>query len=79
MAGEEKENSIQFHIWRRSINRLLRVNYAITADDAGLDTQQMQCYWKTGQTPNEFVHWFGEKYDLASTASLRCYIPQASP
>ena len=38
--------------------------FCIDMSDAGADPEQIIRYWKSGQSPAEFVDWFGEKYDL---------------
>lgn len=38
--------------------------FCIDLSDAGAEREQIIHYWKSGRTPDDFVDWFGEKYDL---------------
>ena len=55
---------ISFAKWRSVVNRRLKEIYAITIDDAGMDDGFLTSHWEMKQSPNEFVEWFGIKYDL---------------
>ena len=41
-------------------------NYVISIEDAGLDDQLLMAHWSRKEDPEEFVEWFGVKYDLQS-------------
>ena len=48
--------------WIQEVNRELFAVYGITLDDAGVDDDFIdRCL---DMTPDEFVDWYGEKYDL---------------
>lgn len=49
------------------VSRLLQEQYGLTWDDACGDLDPLQCAWETEETPQEFVKWWAEKYDLAPT------------
>jgi hypothetical protein len=38
--------------------------YAINLDDSGLDDSYIDGHWRDGESPKEFVSWFGTKFDL---------------
>lgn len=38
--------------------------FCINLSDAGADRADVLRYWKFGESPADFVAWFGEKYDL---------------
>lgn len=50
--------------WVAEVDRLMKRDWYIDTDDAGLDDAQVITYWKFGDTPKEFVAWHAEKYDL---------------
>lgn len=50
--------------WLAEVDRLMKCDWFIDTDDAGLDDEQVVRYWNYGDTPAEFVTWFAEKYDL---------------
>ena len=50
--------------WGVSVDRLMTQDWCIDAADAGLSAQELDRYWQQGETPEAFVAWFAEKYDL---------------
>jgi hypothetical protein len=56
--------NISFAEWRSTVNRRFKEIYAITINDAGMDDAFLTSHWEMKQSPNEFVEWFGIKYDL---------------
>lgn len=50
--------------WTAAVDRLMRRDWCIGIDDAGIDEQQLADHWRDGETPAVFVEWFAEKYDL---------------
>lgn len=50
--------------WLAEVDRLMKRDWFIDTDDAGLDDEQVIAYWKFGDTPEEFVAWHAEKYAL---------------
>lgn len=55
---------IDFENWKRVVDALMQVRYCIDTIDAGLDEQQLNSFWMQMKNPDEFVTWFGLKYDL---------------
>jgi hypothetical protein len=53
-------------MWRRATDAAMSNIYGIDTDDAGLDDEWLKNHWSAGETPEEFVEWFGRKYDLIS-------------
>ena len=51
-------------VWVNEVDRIMMDEFCLDMSDAGADLEQMIRYWKSEQTPAEFVDWFGEKYDL---------------
>jgi hypothetical protein len=39
-------------------------DWCISINDAGLDDEDLTRHWRDGGTPEAFVAWFAEKYDL---------------
>jgi hypothetical protein len=56
--------------WIRQVDAILKNEYAISVEDAGLDVADLGKYQQSEPDPNEFVRWFSRKYDLVSTAEL---------
>lgn len=52
------------HRWKRIVDALMKRDYAIDTDDAGLGGEDIARFFADGDTPEEFVSWFAEKYDL---------------
>lgn len=50
--------------WVRAVDRLLRQDWYLSVADAGIDEEQLSRAWADGETPEAFVAWFAEKYDL---------------
>lgn len=50
--------------WVKEVDRIMREEFCIDLTDAGADRQEVIRYWKSGRDPDDFVDWFGEKYDL---------------
>lgn len=50
--------------WLIEVDRLMKRDWYIDTDDAGLDDEDVIRYWKAGDSPEEFVTWFAEKRDL---------------
>ena len=62
--------------WKRQVDALMTRDYAIDTDDAGLSDEEIARYFADGDTPDEFVRWFAEKYDLDHRNS---YFPAPAP
>lgn len=62
--------------WKRQIDALMKRDYAIDTDDAGLGEEDIARFFAAGYTPEEFVRWFAEKYDLDRRDS---YFPVPPP
>lgn len=50
--------------WVGEADRLMKRDWYIDTVDAGLDDEDVIGYWKSGDSPEEFVAWFAEKRDL---------------
>lgn len=50
--------------WGRAVDKLLRRDWCLSVVDAGIDDEQLSRAWIDGETPEAFVAWFAEKYDL---------------
>jgi hypothetical protein len=56
--------------WRTTTDAVMSRIYGINTDDAGLDDEWLRSHWNAGETPDEFVRWFAQKYDLISKRSM---------
>lgn len=62
--------------WKRQVDTLMKRDYAIDTDDAGLSEEDIARFFADGDTPEAFVSWFAEKYDLDRRDS---YFPVPPP
>lgn len=51
-------------LWTAAVDQLMRRDWHIGIEDAGIDDQRLADHWGDGETPAAFVEWFAEKYDL---------------
>jgi len=58
LAGEA------FEEWRKAVDGRLYEVFGITICDADIDEERLTNHFQSNETPNDFVDWFGEKYDL---------------
>jgi len=50
--------------WVKTVDRIMWRDWYLTSSQAGWDRDQLLRYWRYDDTPEEFVGWFAEKYDL---------------
>lgn len=50
--------------WLREVDRVMKRGYCIDTGDAGLSAEDVLRHWRHGESPEKFVDWFAEKYDL---------------
>ena len=50
--------------WKAEVDRCMKHHYLIDLDDAGASDEDVLRYFGWGDTPEQFVIWFTEKYDL---------------
>jgi len=50
--------------WVRTVDRLLRRDWCLCVEDAGIDEDQLTRAWADGEESSAFVAWFAEKYGL---------------
>lgn len=62
--------------WRHRVDALMKRDYAIDTADAGLGEEDIARFFADGDTPEAFVRWFAEKYDLDRCDS---YFPVPRP
>jgi hypothetical protein len=62
--------------WKRTVDALMKRDYAIDTDDAGLSDEEIARFCADGSSPEDFVRWFAEKYDLDRCDS---YFPAPRP
>lgn len=58
------DSSVEFERWRAAVDQHLFDLYIITLADAGIDDDRLESFWRDDWSPQKFVEWFGEKYDL---------------
>jgi hypothetical protein len=59
-----RAKALSYISWKKTVDQRLDGVYAITIEDVGLDDQQLVSHWKSQETPEQFVSWFGKKYEL---------------
>lgn len=80
MAHNHQKQQASFSAWRESVNFLLEAKYLIDVEDAGLSQAELTNFWQQGEQPEEFVDWFGQKYDLELSDSwLRGRLATSEP
>ena len=62
--------TVSYISWRKTVDKVLESTYAIRIEDAGIGDQQLVAHWKGQEGPDEFVSWFGAKYDLQPMVEL---------
>ena len=58
--------------WVKQVDVLMKRDWLINTSDAGLSEEDVLRYWSHGETPDEFVAWFAEKYDLVRLDNPWC-------
>jgi hypothetical protein len=53
-----------FEDWKREVDLRMRATYAIDTGDAGFDEDELRGYNLSRPSPEDFVSWIAEKYDL---------------
>lgn len=51
-------------VWIEAVNTLLRRDWCLSIEDAGIDDDQLTRAWADGDAPAAYVAWFAENYDL---------------
>jgi hypothetical protein len=59
-----------FAKWKGAADAVMLKIYGIDLDDAGVDDERLKSHWTSGEAPEKFVEWFGEKYDLISKRDM---------
>lgn len=57
--------------YEAAVSAAMRATYGISWRDACGDAEPLQCALHDGLSPEEFVHWWGEHYDLSPVRSDR--------
>ena len=55
--------------WRRRVDAIMKKNYAITTDDAGLSEDDILRFFRNEPDADAFVDWFATKHDLVHASS----------
>lgn len=53
-----------FRNWLSEVDQIMKRDWYIDTDDAGTELERLVAHWKDGDTSEEYVSWFAEKYDL---------------
>lgn len=53
-----------YDAYKAEVDRVMQAKYGITWDDAAGDPEPIEDAMAGGESPEEFVDWWGEKYDL---------------
>lgn len=64
VSGVHQSTELPFDAWRAAVDRQLFKIYGITIADADIEHERLSSHWEMHQSPNDFVDWFGLKYDL---------------
>ena len=63
--------SASFEVWKNNVDQAMKKKYCIDISDAGLDDDQLNLF--QNMLPEEFVDWFGKKYDLIPIAQVLAF------
>jgi hypothetical protein len=58
-----------FEQFKQSVDKLLQEHYFININDAGIEDTSLFNSFKNNETPEDYVNWFAEKYDLTRYSS----------
>lgn len=66
--------------WVKLVDVIMKRDWCIDTSDAGLSEDDILRYWSHGQTPEDFVIWFAEKYGLIGKEQWYPFgVPLANP
>lgn len=54
----------EFEAWRTLVNNLFTADYCASISDLGIDEDRLKSHYQEKESPESFVEWFAEKYDL---------------
>jgi hypothetical protein len=74
VSGMATPNPI-FEDWKSEVDRLMKSDYSIDCDLAGIDDGRLRSHWLDNQPLADFVIWFAEKYDLSPVKVWGWYRP----
>jgi len=65
--------------WVKRVDVIMKRDWFIDTSDAGLNEDDILRYWRGGETPDDFVSRFADKYGLVGKEQWRHFgIPQRS-
>ena len=54
----------------RRADAVMLAIYGINTDNTGFGDEYLRSHWAYGETPEAFVEWFAQKYDLISKRDM---------
>ncbi len=63
----------QFAKWRDRLDRYMIKKYALSIELSGWDDEKLRRHFDDGDTPEETVEFYAEKYDLVSREDFLAY------
>ena len=70
-AMGNKARRAAFERYESAVSRAMLARYGITWADAAGDREPLERALEMSESPEAFVRWWGEKYDLAPVAESR--------
>jgi hypothetical protein len=64
--------------WSDCVNAIMKKDYAITLEDAGLSEDDIRDQFRWEPEPAEFVRWYATKYDLDHVSAWGLGVSQNS-
>lgn len=64
MAKGLEKNKSTFNRWKKIVDQSFISGFCIDLVDIGLDDAELKIHWQQRTTPEDFVLWFANKYDL---------------
>ncbi len=50
--------------WLQKVAEILQRDWCLSPEAAGWDDEQIDRYYSWGESPEEFVKWYADKYEL---------------
>ena len=69
----KQTTDMDFAKWRSRLDRYMIKKYALSIKLSGWDDQRLRRHFDDGDTPEETVEFYAEKYDLVSREDFLAY------
>jgi hypothetical protein len=70
MTASTTKYEDSFQLWCARVDAFLKYNYVVNIADVGWTHEELRKFWERDEEAEEFVEWFGLKYDLDPATHL---------